>query len=123
MPLYRVHRLKQSQKEHFRWSAHTGGLAIIKPRDYELGGEVESQTPYSLWKELQDSGLPHHERPLSPGDVLETVEGEGPGRLFIAKYIGFEPAQWFVPETMAVEPVPPSDELVTIPRPGSASQS
>jgi hypothetical protein len=90
--------LKDSQKEHFRWSAHTGGLAIVKLKDYEAGGEVESQTPYSLWKELQDSDSRHAEKPLSAGDLLETLEADGPGRLYIAKYIGFEPAQWFVPE-------------------------
>jgi len=100
VPRYRVHRIKESQKEHFRWAAHTGGLAIVKLKDYEPGGEVESLTPYSLWKELQHSGSPHHEKPLSPGDILETVENDGPGRLFIAKYIGFEPAQWFVPEVL-----------------------
>ena len=78
--------------------SHTGGLAIVKPKDYEPGGEVESGSPYSLWKELKQTPSPHSERPLSPGDVLETIENEGPGRLFIAKFIGFEPAQWFVPE-------------------------
>lgn len=102
MPVYRIHRLKDSQKEHFRWAAHTGGLAIVKLKDYEAGGEVESQTPYSLWKELQEAGSV--ERPLSAGDLLETVETEGPGRLFITKYIGFEPAQWFVPEVRAEQP-------------------
>jgi hypothetical protein len=107
VPRYKVHRIKESQKEHFRWSAHTGGLAIVKPRDYEPGGEVESLTPYSLWKELQDSGSSHHERPLSPGDVLETIDPDGLGRLFITKYIGFEPAQWFVPEVKAD---PPTDD-------------
>jgi hypothetical protein len=96
VPRYRIHRLKDSPKEHFRWAAHTGGLAIVKLKDYELGGEVESNTPYSLWKELQETGAA--ERPLATGDLLETIENEGPGRLFITKYIGFEPAQWFVPE-------------------------
>jgi len=104
VPRYRIHRLKDSQKEHFRWAAHTGGLAIVKPKDYELGGEVESQTPYSLWKELQDKEAKLPESPLSPGDLLETVEIDGPGRLFITKYIGFEPAQWFVPEVKAETP-------------------
>ena len=124
MPRCRVHRLKDSQKEHFRWSAHTGGLAIVKPRDYEAGGEVESLTPYSLWKELQASGSPHHERPLSPGDVLETIGPEGPPRLFITKYIGFEPAQWLIPEAKAAEaPAPPSDELMTTSQPGRTLRS
>jgi hypothetical protein len=73
-------------------------LAIVKLKDYEAGGEVESHSPYSLWKELQDADSRHSEGPLSAGDLLETIEPEGAGRLFITKYIGFEPAQWFVPE-------------------------
>ncbi len=110
MPRYRVYRIKESQKEHFRWSPHTGGLAIAKPKDYEPGGEVESPTPYALWKELQHSGSPHLERPLSPGDILETIDGEGPPRLFITKYIGFEPAQWLIPEAKADHAATPTDE-------------
>jgi hypothetical protein len=102
VPRYRIHRLKDSQKEHFRWAAHTGGLAIVKLKDYEPGGEVESQTPYSLWKELQETGAA--ERSLSPGDLLEIMETDAPGRLLITKYIGFEPAQWFVPETKTEAP-------------------
>jgi hypothetical protein len=98
VPRYRIHRLKDSQKEHFRWSAHTGGLAIVKAKDYEPGGEVESHSPYALWKELQDGGSNQPEKPLSAGDLLETIDADSPSRLFITKYIGFEPAQWFVPE-------------------------
>jgi hypothetical protein len=103
VPLYRVHRIKESPKEHFRWAAHTGGLAIVKPKDYEPGGEVESQSPYALWKELQDSGSPHKERPLAPGDLLEVIQPDGTDGLFITKYIGFEPAKWFVPELKTAE--------------------
>jgi hypothetical protein len=102
VPRYKVYRIKESQKEHFRWSPHTGGLAIVKPKDYEPGGEVESLTPYSLWKELQDSESPHAEPPLCPGDVLELLSADEPRPLFIAKYIGFEPAQWFVADVKAV---------------------
>jgi hypothetical protein len=98
VPRYRIHRIKESQKEHFRWAAHTGGLAIVKSKDYEPGSEVESQSPYSLWKELQDSESPHAEKPLSPGDLLEVIQTDGSGGLVITKYIGFEPAKWFVPE-------------------------
>lgn len=119
MPLYRVYRLKDSQREHFRWAAHTGGLATLKLKDYEVGGQVESSTPYALWKELQDSASPHTEGPLLPGDVLETVEDDKPGRLFIAKYIGFEPAQWFVPE---VKPVTAATEDAVNPEAEQALQ-
>jgi hypothetical protein len=116
VPRYRIHRLKDSQKEHFRWSAHTGGLAIVKPRDYEMGGEAESHSPYSLWKELQEADSKHAERPLSAGDLLEIVESEGQGRLLITKYIGFEPAQWFVPEVKVMS------EGQAVPQPEGALQ-
>jgi hypothetical protein len=94
MPRYRIHRIKDAPREVFRWTAHTGGVAIIKPRDYDFSEEVESLTPYAAWKMLASEG-----RPLRPGDVLETIIGEGAGvDLKIAKYIGFEPAQWWMPE-------------------------
>jgi hypothetical protein len=94
MPRYRVHRIKEAPKENFRWAAHTGGLAIVKAKDYELGGEIQANSTYAAWQDLQMEGTP-----LAPGDILETVsENDQPGELQIAKYIGFEPAKWFVPE-------------------------
>lgn len=100
VPRYRVYRIKESQKEAFRWSAHMGGLALVKAKDYEPGGELESQSPYSLWKELQapSSASAGIQRPLAPGDLLELIGDDGPGQLLITKYIGFEPAQFVIPE-------------------------
>jgi hypothetical protein len=94
MPLYLVHRIKEAPGEHFRWAAHTGGLAVIKIKDYERAGEVEAATPYAAWKMLASEG-----QPLRPGDVLEAINADGgAGDLQIVKYIGFEPAKWYVPE-------------------------
>jgi len=94
MPRYRVHRLKEVPRESFRWAPHTGGLAIVKLKDYDLDGYVETSSPYAVWKALLAEG-----RPLRPGDLLETSHVDGaPGQLYIAKYIGFEPASWYVPE-------------------------
>lgn len=114
MPFYRIHRLKDAPRENFRWAAHTGGLAIVKHKDYDLDGEVEVATPYAAWKALLAEG-----RALRPGDLLERPGPEGePGELQIAKYIGFEPAQWFVPEAKpdaasapAVESGPPAHPI------------
>jgi len=89
MPLFRMHRIKQSPGEAFRWAAHTGGLAIVKERDYERGEDLEAHSIYAAWKAL---GL--SERPLAAGDLIQDEFG----KLHILKYIGFEPAQWFVPE-------------------------
>jgi hypothetical protein len=67
-------------------------LSILKPKDYEPGTEVDAPTHYAAWASLKDSA-----EPLLPGDVLESQAGE----LRIFKYVGFEEAQWHVPETKA----------------------
>jgi hypothetical protein len=87
--------MKESPREHFRWAPHTGGVATVKPRDYEPGCEVDAPTPYALWKQLavENDGRDK----LQPGDVLELVTEETNSSLLIAKYIGFEPAQWVAP--------------------------
>jgi hypothetical protein len=91
--------MKESPREHFRWAAHTGGLAVVKPKDYELSGEAEALTPYALWKRLAEENGGRDA--LSPGDLLEVPDEDNTGALLIAKYIGFEPAQWFVAEPKA----------------------
>jgi hypothetical protein len=114
MPRYRIHRIKAAPGEHFRWTAHTGGPAIVKLKDYEPGAIVEAATPYAAWKQLADESSP-----LRPGDLLEVLlaapaevsdqdaaEPSSPGpspELHIAKYIGFEPATWFIPEPKRTE--------------------
>ncbi|MBK5295197.1 MAG: hypothetical protein JJE04_26420 [Acidobacteriia bacterium] len=89
MPLYRIHRLKDAPKQNFRWAAHTAGAAVVKPKDYELHGEVEAPSPYASWAALKDSG-----QPLDVGDLLEDPSGQ----LRIFKYVGFEEARWVLPE-------------------------
>jgi hypothetical protein len=94
MAHYRIHRIKDSPKETFRWIAHTGGLAVVKPKDYEVGSEVQAPTVYAAWHVLQTTG-----QPLRPGDLLELLTADGsPGNLQIVKYTGFDAAKWFVPE-------------------------
>jgi len=101
--IFRIHRMKDAPRESFRWAAHTGGVAIVKPKDYDAAGEVEAATPYAAWQTLRQT-----EGPLLAGDVLE----DNSGTLFIAKYIGFEKAQWWVPEP---KPVPQSGVASTQP--------
>ncbi len=91
---YRVHRMKDTPRENFRWAPHTGGLATVRIKDYEAQEEIDAVSPYAAWKLLLNQA-----RPLRPGDLLEPVPDDGAtGELQIAKYIGFEPAQWFIPE-------------------------
>jgi hypothetical protein len=94
MACYKVHRIKDTPGENFRWAAHTGGLTVVKPKDYDIDGLIEAATPYAAWKCLADEG-----HPLRTGDVLETADSEEtPPELRIFKYIGFEPASWWSPE-------------------------
>ena len=89
MPAYRIYRMKEAVRQQFRWAPHTIGITIVKPRDYELINTLESSGVYALWMNLKDT-----EDALQVGDILE-VEG---GELRIYKYVGFEEAQWHMPE-------------------------
>jgi hypothetical protein len=89
MPVYQIHRLKESHRPQFRAAPHTSGATIAKPKDYEPGSSVEADSPYAAWTALRDG-----EQALLVGDILEAPGGE----LRIYKYVGFEEARWFVPE-------------------------
>ena len=89
MPAYQIHRLKESQRQQFRWAPHTSGVTIAKPKDYEKGALTEAPSPYAVWLALRDT-----DEQLQVGDLLELENGD----LRIYKYIGFEEARWFVPE-------------------------
>jgi hypothetical protein len=77
MPNYRVFRMKDSPRQQFRWAPHVSGPANAKPKDFEPAGEVEALHEYDAWRIL----------------------------LRICKYVGFEPAQWVLPEAKLLIPV------------------
>jgi hypothetical protein len=89
MPHYRIYRMKDSPRQQFRWAPHLSGCASLKPKEYEPRGEVEARHEYEAWQLLRES-----DEPLAVGDLLETEDGQ----LRICKYVGFEPAQWVLPE-------------------------
>src|ERR1051325_8952024 len=89
MPLFRIYRMKDSPRQQFKWAPHVSGCAPVKLKDYEQCGQVDALHDYDAWRLLRDSG-----EPLAVGDLLET----GDGQLRICKYVGFEPAQWEIPE-------------------------
>lgn len=89
MAQYRIHRMKEAPRQQFRWAPHSSGATLVKPRDYEPGRSVEAASAYALWQELRLT-----EEALQLGDLLELPEGQ----LRIFKYVGFEEAQWVVPE-------------------------
>lgn len=94
MPSYQIHRLKDHLRQSFRQAPHVSGSANVKPRDYEPGDSINASTPYAAFFALQETATP-----LVPGDLLET---EG-GALRIYKFVGFEEAQWVLPEAKPEE--------------------
>ena len=105
MPVFRIHRMKENPRQQFRWAPHVSGPANVKPKDYEASSEVEAENEYAAWAALRGS-----ETPLLVGDLLELATGQ----LRICKYVGFEEARWFVPETPIPE-APISEPQVAIP--------
>jgi hypothetical protein len=67
----------------------------MKLKDYEPRGQVEAIHEYDAWRLLREEGTP-----LEVGDLLENENG----RLSICKYVGFEPAEWVLPEPKHAEP-------------------
>jgi len=88
MATYQIHRLKTHLRQQFRFAPHVSGVSNVKLRDYEAAGTIEAVSPYAAFFAMR-------ERPdaLEVGDVLECD-----GALRILKFVGFEEAQWVVPE-------------------------
>jgi hypothetical protein len=95
--------MRGAARQQFRWAPHTIGATNVKPKDYEASERVEASGVYAAWLALKDS-----ERALEIGDVLESECGS----LRIYKYVGFEEAQWQLPE-VKVEDAPVSPGQTT----------
>ena len=108
--VFRIHRMKEQARENFRWAAHTSGSAVVKPKDYEAAGEIDGSSAYAVWTALRQT-----DRPLETGDILE----DETGALRIAKYIGFETAQWWVPEPRPAAPVAAAEPVGEMSAPGT----
>ncbi len=99
--------MKDMPLEHFRWTAHTGGLLVVKARDYQPAEQVDASSPYAAWKLLAEG-----DGALRPGDLLERLNPDGlPEEMYICKFIGFEPAQWFMPEAKTEEITEKNQEI------------
>lgn len=112
MPAYRIHRLKAHLRQQVRFAPHVSGIATVKPRDYQVPGEaeapaetVEASSPYAAFFALRDTPAP-----LDVGDLLEAADGS----LRIFKFVGFEEAQWILPEPKPAVAVPPPDDVVNM---------
>lgn len=105
MPLFKIHRLRDSQLQQFRSAPHTSGTSQVRHRDYTESGQVEAPGVYAAWTALRDS-----EQALRIGDILEDEKGA----LRVCKFVGLEEAQWVVVQESllpdAAEPVVPDGE-------------
>jgi hypothetical protein len=89
MATYRIHRMKDVPRQQFRFAPHVSGAATVKGKDYQADGEVDAENEYDAWNRLRAT-----DQALEVGDLLELPTGE----LRICKYVGFETANWHVPE-------------------------
>jgi hypothetical protein len=90
MAAYRIYRMKEQASQQFRWVPHVSGATQVKRKDYDEGAATtEAANEYAAWQALRDL-----DTPLRVGDLLEAASGE----LRICKYVGFDAAQWIVPE-------------------------
>ena len=90
MAFYKVFRLKENLRPHFRQLPHLSGVTQLKLKDYVEAIEVEAAHRYAAWFQLRGTC-----DPLEVGDVL--AEGGGTN-LFVVKFVGLEQAEWIVPE-------------------------
>jgi hypothetical protein len=95
MAFYRVFRMKDVARQQFRLVPHVSGAVSVKPKDFEPVGQVEGLNEYDAWRASREAG-----DALQVGDLLESADG----RLRICKFVGFEPAEWVLPE-----PKPPAE--------------
>ena len=102
MPSYRVFRLKENLRAHFRQLPHLSGTAQLKVRDYVEGVEVTAGNRYAAWMELRGTN-----DPMLVGDVL-VEDGAG---IYIMKFVGLEPAEWVLPEVKLVEALAPVEAV------------
>jgi len=92
--------MKDAARQQFRLAPHVSGAVAVKPKDFEQLGQVEGQNEYDAWSLSRAAS-----DPLEVGDLLESEDG----RLRICKFVGFEPAEWVLPEpkhTAELEPAP-----------------
>src|SRR3954449_5533925 len=94
MPSYRVFRLKENLRAHFRQLPHLSGVAQLKLRDYVEGAEVTASNRYAAWQSLKSTN-----DPLQVGDAMV----EDAANIYVVKFVGLEPAEWIVPEVKPLE--------------------
>jgi len=98
--------MKDAPRQNFRWAPHVSGCASVKLKDYEQGGQVEALNEYDAWRVLREAS-----QAFEVGDLLEGEDG----KLRICKYVGFEPAEWILPEPKPAPDAGPAMPPVSAP--------
>ena len=104
MPSYRVFRLKENLKAHFRALPHLSGVTQLKPNNYVEAIEVVATNRYAAWQQLRATN-----DPIEIGDALV----EDATAVYVMKFVGLEPAEWLVPEVKPEEAAKPAAEPVS----------
>ena len=89
-PVFRIHRMKDAPRQQFRSAAHVSGAANVKPKDYEAARR--RLRPIRIYQ-------PGHCCAAQSDRSTWVTFWTSDNRLRICKYVGFEEARWFVPET------------------------
>ena len=97
MPSYRLYRLREALRAHFRQLPHLSGVAQLKTKDYEESVTVTSPSRYAAWLLLKNG-----DEPVLVGDALLEDETS----LYVTKFVGMEPAEWVVPELKPASIIP-----------------
>jgi hypothetical protein len=105
MPQYRILYLLPEHAARFRDKPPKKAPYSLREGHYEEGPEVEAQTPYELWLQLQEQPeTAETPRAIKVGDAIRTTEGE----LLVCNFWGFDKAEWWTPvradETTLGEP-------------------
>ena len=58
MPNYRIYRMKESPRQHFRSAPHVSGAANVKRRDYDESGQIEAANEYAAWDHMRSTERP-----------------------------------------------------------------
>ena len=107
MARYRILYLQDSQVEKFRDRAPKKPPFYLKEHHYDEGPEVEADTPYVLWQQLQEQPESDESpRPIRVGDVLLTSDGE----LLVCNFWGFDQAEWLRAEHSGQESAAPAGD-------------
>jgi hypothetical protein len=101
MSSYRLYRLREALRPHFRQLPHLSGTVPLKQKDYAESVTITAASRYAAWLMLKNS-----DEPILVGDAL--LEDET--MLYVTKFVGMEPAEWMVPDPKQIPMISTADQ-------------